>query len=903
MTEPRMDMPKAYDPTGVEDRWYATWTERGYFRAEPSERKPFCIVLPPPNVTGALHIGHALDHTLQDVLTRRKRMQGFEALWLPGTDHAGIATQVVVERQLREQGVDPRALGRERFLERVWAWKEESGNTIVEQMKRLGNSCDWDRLRFTMDEGLSRAVRVAFVRMYEDGLIYRGERIINWCPTDRTALSDSEVEHRDVTGELVTFRYELSEGKGHVDVATTRVETMLGDTGVAVHPADERYRDLVGRTVTHPFTGEDLPIVADEAVDPGFGTGAVKVTPAHDPTDFDIGERAGLPARNVLTAEARISEDAPAAFRGLDRYEARRTVLEALRDRGLIVAEERPYEHPVGHCYRCGSEIEPWLSGKQWFVAVDRLKGPAHDAAADGHIRFFPERWVGPYTTWLENLRDWNISRQLWWGHRIPVWYCSNGHESAATSDPDACAACGSTEIEQDPDVLDTWFSSQLWPFSTLGWPDETPDLDFFYPTPALVTGYEILYLWVARMIMSGLYLVGDVPFRHVLIHGLVRDERNRKMSKSLGNVIDPLEMIERYGADALRFALVRMAGPEQQNIPFGERDVEAARHFANKIWNAGRLVLSAAPEDQAVSLLDAWAGQADLLSLYQERTAGEGYLGSELTARWILSRHEACRTEVDVALEEYRFSDAAQALHRFLWSELADWGLEMAKPALYERGSEEATATWRILAWVVERTLRLLHPIMPFVTEELWQRFGAGESVVVADWPEPHPEHRDERAEASFSLAMDVVSALRSFRSDHRIPPAAGITARVWAPPDGRRVLVELEDEIRRLARLDALDLPTDRPEPSGSARLVVGAAEVVIPLAGVLDRDTECGRIRARLDALAETEGRSAGKLGNEGFLAKAPAEVVEGERRKLSALKEERAALEAQLAELGC
>ncbi|HEX2029924.1 MAG TPA: valine--tRNA ligase, partial [Actinomycetota bacterium] len=681
------------------------------------------------------------------------------------------------------------------------------------------------------------------------------------------------------------------------------VETMLGDTGVAVHPDDDRYRDLLGRTVRHPFTGEDLPIVEDAVVDPAFGTGAVKVTPAHDPTDFDIAERTGLPAKNILTADARISDEAPEAFRGLDRYDARRAVLEALRDRGLVVAEERPYEHPVGHCYRCGSEIEPWLSGKQWFVAVDRLKGPARDAAADGRIRFFPERWVGPYTTWLENLRDWNISRQLWWGHRIPVWYCSNGHEFAAVDDPNACAECGTSDIEQDPDVLDTWFSSQLWPFSTLGWPDETPDLRFFYPTSVLVTGYEILYLWVARMIMSGMYLVGDVPFEHVLIHGLVRDERNRKMSKSLGNVIDPLEMIDRYGADALRFALARMAGPEQQNIPFGERDVEAARHFANKLWNAGRLVLSAAPEDEGASLVEAMATAGDIPASYQDRVASESYVGSDLTARWILSRHEACRTEVDAALEEYRFSDAALALHRFLWSELADWGLEMSKPALYERGAEQAAAAWRVLAWVLERTLRLLHPIMPFVTEELWQRFGAGDSIVVAEWPEPHPEHRDEEAEGRFALAMDVVSALRSFRSDHGIPPATGITARVWVPEAGRRVLAELEHEIRRLARLDALELPAERPDPSGSARLVVGAAEILLPLAGVLDRDTECARIRGRLEALAQAGERSERKLANEGFLAKAPAEVVEGERRKLSSIKEERGALEAQLAELGC
>ncbi|MGH2724923.1 MAG: valine--tRNA ligase [Actinomycetota bacterium] len=903
-SEARTDIPKAYDPTGVEDRWYATWMERGYFGASAgSGREPFCIVLPPPNITGALHIGHALDHTLPDVIIRRKRMQGYEALWLPGTDHAGIATEVLVGRQLREEGTSPQELGREAFIERVWRWKEQYGGTIVEQMKRLGNSCDWSRLRFTMDDGLVRAVRVAFVRLYEDGLIYRGERIINWCPTDHTALSDSEVEHHEVAGELVTFRYEISDGSGHVDVATTRVETMLGDTGVAVHPDDERYRGVVGKAVRHPFTGEDLPIVADEAVDPAFGTGAVKVTPAHDPADFDIAERAGVPARNILTPDATISDQAPEQFRGLDRYEARSRVLEALRERGLVVAEERPYHHPVGHCYRCGSEIEPWLSGKQWFVAVERLKASAREAASDGRIRFFPERWLGPFTAWLDDLRDWNISRQLWWGHRIPVWYCPNGHEFAAVEDPAACPECRSEDIEQDPDVLDTWFSSQLWPFSTLGWPDENPDLDFFYPTSVLVTGYEILYLWVARMVMSGLYLMGDVPFSRVLIHGLVRDEQNRKMSKSLGNVIDPLDMIDRHGADALRFALARMAGPDQQNIPFGERDVEAARHFANKIWNAARLVLSAAPDDPGVALVDLFASQADILTWYQDRVANEAHLGSALTVRWILSRHEACRAEVDAALEEHRFTDAAQALQRFLWAELADWGLEMAKPALYDRTAEQRAGMRTVLAWVLERTLRLLHPLMPFLTEEIWQRLGTGESIVVAPWPEQRPEHRDERAEHRLGFAMEVVTALRRFRSDHHVPPGVALTARVHGGEEDRAIVDELEEEIRRLARLDSLETVDGTPDPSGSARLIVGSSEVLVPLAGVLDPEAECARLRGRLEELATTAERSGRKLANEGFLAKAPAHIVDGERRKLASLKEERAALEAQLAELGC
>ncbi|MGH2662994.1 MAG: valine--tRNA ligase [Actinomycetota bacterium] len=877
-------MAPAYEPAEVEKRWYSEWLDRGYFHAEPNpEKKPFCIVLPPPNITGALHMGHALEHTLHDIAVRRKRMEGFETLWLPGTDHAGIGTEVLVKRQLADEGIDFQELGREGFVERVWRWKERYGNRIVEQMKRLGNSCDWGRLRFTMDEGLQRTVRVAFVRLYEDGLIYRGERIINWCPTDRTALSDSEVEHEEVKGELITFRYPPSDGTGHVDVATTRIETMLGDTGIAVHPDDERYRDVVGKTVRHPFTGAELPIVADPAVDPAFGTGAVKVTPAHDPADFEIAERTGLPALNILNADGTISASAAEEFRGLDRYEARRRVFEALDQRGLIVKVERPYVHPVGHCYRCGSEIEPWLSGKQWFVAVERLKEPAGEAAVDGRLRFFPERWLGPYTSWLENLRDWNISRQLWWGHRIPVWYCPNGHQFASLEDPAACTECGAKDIEQDPDVLDTWFSSQLWPFSTLGWPDHTSDLEYFYPTSLLITGYEILYLWVARMVMSGLYLAGDIPFRHVLVHGLVRDERNRKMSKSLGNIIDPLDVIERYGADALRFALARVAGPDQQNIPMGMRDAEGGRHFANKIWNAGRLVLGA------------FQGGAPVLPPEDTRTLAE---------RWLLSRHEMCRAEVDRAMEAYRFDDSARTLHRFLWSEYCDWGLEMEKPRLYEGGPAERSQAASVLAWVLERTLRLLHPLMPFVTEEIWQRFGLGESIVIADWPEAHPEQRDPDAERRFVFVEDLVSAVRSFRSGHRLAPGTPLTVKVR--PSEREhadVLTELDEAIRRLGRIETLEVAGDGLDPAGHARLVVRGAEVLVPLAGVLDPAAECARIRSRLDGLGAEAERSARKLDNRGFVDKAPPDIVEKERGRLSALESERAVLESQLTELGC
>jgi valyl-tRNA synthetase len=886
------ELPPAYDPQAAQRRWYPEWERRGYFRAEPnSGRPPFCIVIPPPNVTGRLHVGHALNDTLQDILIRRKRMQGFEALWVPGTDHAGIATQVVVERQLAERGIDRRQIGREAFVQRVWEWKEQYGDEIVDQLKTMGFSCDWTRLRFTMDPEMARAVRVAFVRLYQDGLIYRGERIINWCPRDTTALSDSEVEHEDVEGELVTFRYELADGSGHIDVATTRIETMLGDTGVAVHPDDDRYRHLVGKKIRHPFTGRELPIVADAAIDPTFGTGALKVTPAHDPVDFEIGQRHGMPLPNILTADARISDAAPEEFRGLDRYEARERVLERLRQLGLVVKVERPYVHSVGHCYRCHTEIEPWLSGKQWFVAVERLKGPAKEAALDGRIRFWPERWVNAYVQWLDGLRDWNISRQLWWGHRIPVWYCDHGHEFASLEDPTTCVECGSTELEQDPDVLDTWFSSQLWPFSTLGWPEQSEDLTYFYPTSVLVTGYEILYLWVARMVMSGMYLADDIPFHHVVIHGLVRDPQGRKMSKSLGNVIDPLDMVQSHGADALRFALARQASGSQE-IPLGVEYIEAARRFANKIWNATRLVLRS------------WATGAD---------GGGGGGGSlelppadrwTLPDRWLLSRHQWCLTEVDRALEEFRYADAAQSLHRFVWSELCDWGLEAAKPRLYEGTDQDREDAASILAWVLERSLRLLHPFMPFVTEEAWQRFGRtdADSIMVAPWPDPRDDHLDQEAEARFAFAQELIGAVRRFRKAHGLKDTMSLFVRVHpASPEQASTLTLLRSEVERLANVSTMEILEMPADPTGSARLVADGAQVLIPLAGVLDPEVETARLRKRRAQIEQEADAAERKLANEGFVAKAPAAVVQKERDRLAALEEESASLADQLAEL--
>jgi valyl-tRNA synthetase len=876
------EMSSQYDHAEVEPRWTRTWIERGYFHAKaPSERPPYCLVIPPPNVTGRLHVGHVLGRTIEDTLIRRARMQGYEALWVPGMDHAGIATQVVVERFLRDQGIDPRELGREAFVERVWSWKEEYGGQIIDQMKRMGASCDWERERFTMDEALSRAVRVAFVRFHDAGLIYRGERLVNWCPTDRTGLSDSEVEHRDVEGELLTFRYPLSDGSGSIEVATTRVETMLGDTGIAVHPGDRRYEALVGRTVTHPFDGRRIPIVADHHVDSEFGTGAVKVTPAHDPNDFDIAQRTGLPLVNIFEADASLNDAVPAEFRGMGRYEARTAVRDALEAKGLVVKEERPYVHSVGVCYRCHSEIEPWMAGLQWFVKVSGLTGAAKEAVLDGRVTFSPERWQRPFVAWLDNLRDWNISRQLWWGHRIPAWYCPDGHITVAIEDPSACAECGSGDLTQDPDVLDTWFSSQLWPYSTLGWPDPTPELSFFYPNAALVTGYEILYLWVARMVMSGLFLMGDVPFRTVVIHGLVRDRQGRKMSKSLGNVIDPLEMIDRYGADALRFSLARTATGSQQDIPLSEDGIEAGRNFANKLWNAARLILRAFPGG------DPDPPSPDRLTLPE---------------RWLLSRHQACAVEVDEALNDHRFAEAAQALHRFVWSELCDWGLELEKGRLNGTDAERSDAT-QVLAWILERTLRLLHPTMPFVTEEIWQRFGIGESITVATWPRPLPQHDHPAAESSFAAVQEIVTAIRQFRAQHHVASAQRLEVTVGVPDAEETTLGDLSEQIATMTGLATLAIvPGDSPRSDDTIRIAVTGGFVEIPIAGSIDLDAERARLSKRLAELDRDLERVATKLANQGFRAKAAPEVVTAEQDKMTRLSAERDQLFAQLGELG-
>ncbi|MGH2748713.1 MAG: valine--tRNA ligase [Actinomycetota bacterium] len=872
------ELSTAYNPTDIEARWYEAWEKQGLFRARPNPgRKPYTIVIPPPNVTGVLHMGHGLNNTLQDVIVRRARMEGYETLWLPGTDHAGIATQNVVERELAKEGLDRHQLGREKFVKRVWEWKEQYGSRMIEQLRRLGCSCDWERERFTMDEGLSYAVRTVFVRWFDDGLIYRGNRIINWCPRCTTALSDIEVDHEDVAGELVTFRYELTDKSGSIPVATTRVETMLGDTGIAVHPDDERYADLVGKKVTHPFFPDrELPIVADDAVDPEFGSGAVKVTPAHDPTDFDIGERAGLEKINILDEEAR-TNDAAGQFRGMDRYEARQVVLHELRELGLVDSEERPYVHPVGHCSRCGTEIEPWLS-EQWFVRMESLARPAIAAVREGRVRFEPERFAKQYTDWLESIRDWCISRQLWWGHRIPVWYCDDcGEAFASLDDPTECKHCKSGAIRQDPDVLDTWFSSQLWPFSTLGWPDQNEDLAYFYPTTVLVTAYEILYLWVARMVMSGLYFMDDIPFHRVLIHGIVRDFEGKKMSKSKGNVIDPLVIIERYGADALRFSLTFAAVPGNDTNVSEER-IEGSRNFANKLWNASRFVL--------LSLGDERPELADGVELAPED-------------RWILSRLDHTIEEIDRDLAVFNFAEAMRVLHHFIWSEYCDWYIELAKLRL----AGDGTAPKAVLLHVLDRILRLLHPVMPFVTEELWSRIRpeAG-SIMVATWPEPE-DRRDAAIDQAVERFQDLVSALRRLKADHSIPQSQRVSASV-VPHGYEQELGDMNDAVLALARLESLDVVSSLDADAASARTMTPSGiEAAIDLGGAVDRDVECARLRGKLAEAESDIARAEGKLDNEQFISKAPDQIIEKERRKLDEARTNKAKLEAQLSALGC
>ncbi len=875
-------LPAQYNPGDVESRIYEGWVKAGYFTADAQSDAPaFTIVIPPPNVTGSLHIGHALDHTLIDAIIRRRRMQGYNALWLPGMDHAGIATQNVVERELARDGLSRHDLGREAFVERVWQWKAESGGKILGQMRRLGDSVDWTRERFTMDAGLSRAVQTMFKRLFDDGLIYRAERIINWCPRCLTALSDIEVEHSDDEGELVSIRY--GDGDDQIIVATTRVETMLGDTGVAVHPDDPRYSHLVGRQIELPLTGRVIPVVADPHVDPEFGTGAVKVTPAHDPDDFEIGRRHDLPSLVVMDERGVIT--APGPFQGLDRFEARPAVLAALRAEGRVVAERRPYLHAVGHCSRCGTTVEPRLS-LQWFVKVEPLAKAAGDAVRDGRVRIYPQEMAARYFDWVDDMHDWCISRQLWWGHRIPVWYGPGGEVVCVGPDTPPPSGDG---WEQDPDVLDTWFSSGLWPFSTLGWPDDTADLRAFYPTSVLVTGYDILFFWVARMMLLGLYAMADrgpdgsVPFRQVALHGLVRDQFGKKMSKTRGNTVDPLDWIDRFGADATRFTLARGATPGG-DVAVSEEWVAGSRNFCNKLWNAVRFAqLNGAGE---VAGGEGGRDRGRTLPPAEELSVPD---------RWILSRLAAVTAEVDELFEQFEFAKVCESLYHFAWDEVCDWYLELAKPVLTGPDETAAVTTRAVLSEVLDRLLRLIHPVLPFVTEELWTSLTGGESVVVATWPGNLPVlPADPAAEAEVSALMRLVTEVRRFRSDQGLRPGQQVPAVLSGI--GATALASHEGRIRALLRLTE---PADGFTPTASLH----AEGVTIELDTMAGLDVAAERKRLAKDLAAARADIDAAerKLASPSFVERAPAAIVAKNRERLAVAQLEAERLAERLAAL--
>ena len=869
-----------YDPSGIEPALYKRWLDRGAFHVEASDAEdPYVIAIPPPNVTAALHMGHGLNNTIQDVLIRFERMRGRDAMWIPGTDHAGIATQNVVERQLEKDGLTRQDLGREAFVARVWEWVDTYGNKIIEQLKTIGCSCDWDRTRFTLDPSLSRAVREVFVRLYEKGLIYRGNYIINWCPRCHTALSNEEAEHQEVEGKLWHIRYPLADDPGRwITVATTRPETMLGDTAVAVHPADGKNADLVGREVELPLTGRRIPIVADEFVDPEFGSGFVKVTPAHDPNDFEIGKRHGLAELNVMHGDATLNENAPEAYRGLDRFEARNRIISDLETAGLLEKVEK-HVHAVGHCYRCDTIVEPRLS-LQWFVRMKPLAEPALAAFREGDLRFHPERFGATYEHWMTNVRDWCISRQLWWGHRIPVGYCRDaacGEISVSREELESCPACGG-KVEQDPDVLDTWFSSWLWPFSTLGWPDETEDVRVFYPTSTLSTAPEILFFWVARMVMAGLEFRGELPFTDVLLHGTVRDAQGRRMSKSLGNGIDPLRVVEMFGADAMRYTLVSAAALGT-DLQLDHEDLESSfrvgRNFANKIWNVARFALGYLTAEDVAR---------------DPRT-----LELEIADRWILTRlSEATRTVTD-GLTRFRLHEAAESAYHFVWSEFADWYVELVKPRLRgDRGEESRDAAAATLATVMDGWLRLLHPIMPFITEELFCHMpgrSSDDTLLRGPWPESVPDELDAQAELAIEALQDVVGTVRNLRAEYSIDPGRRIDLVLVDPPPGLAAALEAEsDGLRLLARLDKLETADASPEgePGAHAILRTGG-ELFLPLRDVIDLDREKQRLVAEFDHLASLLSAARSKLENPGFLERAPADVVAREREKATSLEQ--------------
>ncbi len=880
-----MEIEKRYDPSSSREKWFQFWQKHELFKADPhSEKPPYSIVIPPPNVTGKLHIGHALNNTLQDILCRWKRMEGFEVLWMPGTDHAGIATQNVVEKEIAKEGLSRHDLGREKLLERIWKWKKEYGDTIVHQLKYLGSSCDWDRIRFTMDEGCSRAVREVFVRLYNDGFLYRGQYLVNWCPRCHTTLSDDEVEYSDAKGAFYHIHYPFADGSGHITVATTRPETMLGDTAVAVHPEDERYTSLVGKTVILPLMEREIPVIADDYVDREFGTGSLKITPAHDVNDFEVGKRHNLERINIFNPNAVVNENG-GVYEGLDRYDARKRVLEDLKAKGLLEKIE-DYENRIGECYRCNTVIEPYLS-LQWFIKMKPLMEEPLEAVRNDRTRFIPKQWENTYFAWVENVRDWPISRQIWWGHRIPVWYCDNCDKmTVPREDPTECAHCGSQNIHQDGDVLDTWFSSALWPFSTMGWPDETPELKKFYPTAILVTGHDIIYFWVARMIMMGLYIMKEVPFPDVYITALVRDAQGRKMSKSLGNAIDPIDVIDQFGVDSVRFTLAIMAA-QGRTINLAEERIEGYRNFTNKIWNATRLILATIDE-----------GERFPQTVNPEKL--------DWPDRWILSRLQHTVAATRKGMEESKFNEASEALYQFIWHEYCDWYLELIKSRLYGNDDEAKTAVKKIAFQVLECALRMLHPFMPFITEEIWQilkKLGIPEenvdSIMQTHYPQPDTSSIDDTLEAEADKFQRMVYTIRNIRGELSIAPSATTTVEFKTGNGGDEAFLKAYyPDIASLCKINPdLRAGSDlEPHPASSVGLVDGC-EIRVHWPSEVE-EKEITRLKKQIAQLEKNITGREKKLSNEKFTGKAPPHVVEQERARYDSEKEEHDRLAKQL-----
>ena len=872
------ELAKAYEPQEVEGRIYDFWMKGGYFHAEVDpKKKPYTIVIPPPNITGQLHMGHAWDETLQDTLIRWKRMQGYSALWLPGTDHASIATEAKIVEAMREEGLSKEDLGREGFLERAWAWKDKFGGRILEQLKLLGSSCDWDRLRFTMDEGCSKAVRHVFVKLYEEGLIYRGERIINWCPNCKTAISDAEVIFEEQQGSFWHLRYPLADGSGYIQLATTRPETMLGDTAVAVHPEDERYKHLVGKNVILPLVNKEIPIVADEYVEMDFGTGVVKITPAHDPNDFEVGQRHNLPVINVMNEDGSINENG-GKYAGLSGMEARKQIVKDLEEGGYLIKVE-PLKHNVGTCQRCHTVVEPRVS-TQWFVKMEPLAGPAIDVVKDGAIRLIPDRMEKTYYNWMENIKDWCISRQLWWGHRIPAWYCEDcGETIVSETDVDTCPKCGGKHLHQDSDTLDTWFSSALWPFSTLGWPDNTPELEYFYPTNTLVTGYDIIFFWVARMIFSGLKHTGKAPFDTVLFHGLLRDSQGRKMSKSLGNGIDPVDVINQYGADALRFTLVTGNSPGN-DARYSDEKVAASRNFANKIWNAARFIHMNIDGHDVPCALPATLSLED---------------------QWIVSRFNTVAKEVTENLDKFELGMAVSKLYDFIWDDFCDWYIELAKRPLSGEDQAVAQNTRQVLVWVLTHTLALLHPFMPFVTEEIWQSLPHdGEALIVAPWPQYEEGHAFPQAEAEMKKVMELITAVRTRRSEMNVPPSK--KAHLYIETSDTAAFEAEREAIAKLAYCSAVEIGESFPQAEGSVTVVTAACRGYLPMDDLVDKKAETARLTKELEGAKKQLATAEAKLQNEKFISKAPQNVIDGVKDNAAKLREKVRMIEESLAALG-